>query len=299
MELLVVGSVALDTVETACAQRTEVLGGSASFISTAARRFAPVRLVAVVGDDFPPAHRELLAAQGIDISGLQVVPGRTFRWSGRYHQNMNCRDTLSTELGVFESFRPELDAAARQSEVLFLGNIHPALQLQVLAEAQGVRFAGLDTMNYWIEGTPELLAQVLARVDVALVNEEEARSLAGVCPLAEAAAKIRQLGPRYLVIKRGEYGALLFWEEGVLAVPALLLPDVQDPTGAGDSFAGGFMGYLAREGDFSPASLRRAMIHGTVLASCAVEDFSLGGLLRPTAAQLEEREQQLLAMLQV
>ncbi|MBM4321530.1 MAG: sugar kinase [Deltaproteobacteria bacterium] len=299
MELLVVGSVALDTVETPLARREEVLGGSASYFSAAACRFAPVSLVAVVGQDFPASYRTLLAERGVDISGLQTAAGRTFRWSGRYHANMNQRDTLSTELGVFESFAPLLPERVRRSGALFLGNIHPALQLQVLDQVEGVRFVGLDTMNYWIAGTPELLAQVLARVDLLLINEEEARALTGRYSLLAAARTILGRGPRYLVVKRGEYGALLFWQDGVFCVPALLLEQVCDPTGAGDSFAGGFMGFLAQQEDLGPLGLRRAMIHGTVMASFAVEDFSLDGLLQPDAPAIAARGQALLALMQL
>lgn len=297
MNLLVVGSVALDTVETPLDRREDVLGGSASFISVAASRFVPVSLVAVVGRDFPTAYRALLEGHGVDTAGLQVAEGRTFRWSGRYHTNMNERDTLSTELGVFESFQPVLPGSVQSTEALFLGNIHPALQLEVLDQMQGARFVGLDTMNYWIEGTPELLSQVLTRVDALLINEEEARSLSGHYSMLAAARAILAMGPKYLVIKRGEYGALLFWEGGVFSVPGLLLEQVLDPTGAGDSFAGGFMGHIARQGQTDPATLRQAMIQGTVMASFAVEGFSLDGLLQPDAAAIEARRQALLSLI--
>jgi sugar/nucleoside kinase (ribokinase family) len=299
MELLVVGSVALDSVETPAERRDDLLGGSASYISVAASRFAPVSVVAVVGDDFPPTHQELLRSRSVDLSGLAVAPGRTFRWSGRYRENMNLRDTLSTELGVFEHFSPVLPARAATAEVLFLGNIHPALQQKVLDEVRGARFVGLDTMNLWIAQTRDALLAVLARVDLLLINEEEVRQLSGLHSLVAAAQCVRAMGPRYLVVTRGEYGALLFGPAGVFSVPALLLDQVKDPTGAGDSFAGGFMGYVAQQGSFEPAVLKKAMVVGTVMASFAVEDFSLDGLLRPDEAAISQRISELEQMIRL
>ncbi len=299
MDLLVVGSVALDTVETPSDRREEILGGSACFISIAAGHFVSTGVVAVVGDDFPAEHRTLLEQRGVDTAGLQTTPGRTFRWSGRYLDNMKDRVSLSTELGVFEHFDPELPPAACEAPVLFLGNIHPCLQSKVLEQAKGARFVGLDTMNYWIEGTPEPLAEVLRHVDVLLINDEEARGLSGCESLNAAAARIRAMGPRWLVIKRGEFGALLFGEGELFAVPAMLLDVVRDPTGAGDSFAGGFMGYLARQETIDARALREAMIYGTVLASFSVEDFSLEGLTRADSAAIERRRAELLRMTQI
>ncbi len=299
MDLLVVGSVALDTVQTDAAHHEDILGGSASFTSVAASRFASTGIVAVVGDDFPTPHVDLLQRQGVDTGGLEVTPGRTFRWAGRYHTDMNQRDTLSTELGVFEAFEPKLPADTRSAPVLFLGNIHPALQGQVLDQMTGQPFVGLDTMNFWIEGTPDALKAVLPRVDVLLINDEEARLLSGCSGLREAAAAVRALGPRYLVIKRGEYGALLFGDDELFWVPALLLDEVVDPTGAGDSFAGGFMGYLASQPKRDKRTLREAMVHGTVVASFTVQGFSLEGLLAARPELYERRRQELLAMTQL
>lgn len=299
MDLLVVGSVALDTVETAEQRRADILGGSASFTSVAASRFASTGIVAVVGDDFPGEHVELLRGQGVDTTGLETTPGRTFRWSGRYHTDMNQRDTLSTELGVFEAFEPKLPAASRNAPVLFLGNIHPALQGRVLDQMSAEAFVGLDTMNFWIEGTPDALRAVLSRVDVLLINDEEARLLSGEGGLREAAAAIRAMGPRHLVIKRGEYGALLFGDDELFWVPALLLDSVTDPTGAGDSFAGGFMGYLAGQPRRDRQALREAMVHGTVVASFTVQGFSLEGLLAARPEVYERRRQELLSMTQL
>lgn len=299
MELLVVGSIALDTVETPDDRREEVLGGSACYVAVAASRFARTGIIAVVGDDFPTRYTELLERSGVDTSGLGVQHGRTFRWSGRYHRNMNQRDTLSTELGVFEDFDPVFPARARSARALFLGNIDPALQLEVLEQAGSARLVGLDTMNYWIDGTPETLARVLRRVDILLINDEEARSLAGEHNLRAAARAIFEMGPRYLVIKRGEYGALLLGKDELFSVPALLLDEVHDPTGAGDSFAGGFMGYLAKVGELSPSGLRQAMLMGTVTASFAVQDFSLDGLLSLDQPAFDARYHELLRMVQV
>ncbi len=292
MSILVVGSVAYDTVETVRERRERQLGGSASFFALAASLYAPVRAVGVVGDDFRQEDLDLLASHDVDIAGIVRRPGATFHWSGRYHDDMIERDTLATELGVFETFRPELPAGWERTPYLFLANIHPALQAPVLDAVSDPKLVVLDTMNLWIETTREELAKVLARVDVLLVNDSEARMLSGRTGLAEAAAAIMEMGPSRVVIKKGEHGALFFGPEGVLAVPAVLLPEVIDPTGAGDTFAGGFLGSLAAAGatrDDGDAPFREAMIQGTAVASHCPEDFSVAAVAALTPEGVEAR----------
>lgn len=300
MSILVVGSVAYDTVETPWERRERQLGGSASFFSLAAVRFAPVRAVGVVGDDFRQEDLDLLADAGVDTAGIVRAPGATFHWSGRYHADMIERDTLATELGVFEDFRPVLPAGWERTPYLFLANIHPTLQAQVLASVLAPRLVVLDTMNLWINITRDELVSVLAGVDVLLLNDGEARLLTGRSGLAEAAAEIRAMGPARVVIKKGEHGALFFGRDSVLAVPAVLLPEVIDPTGAGDSFAGGFVGYLASvdaDRDSDDALFRRAMLRGTALASGCPESFSVGGICSLSDDELEARVNRLRAMM--
>jgi sugar/nucleoside kinase (ribokinase family) len=280
--VVVVGSVALDDIDGPFGKRPDVLGGSASYFSVAASFFAPsaVRLVAVVGDDFPQAHVDFLTSRCVDTAGLERVPGKTFHWSGKYADDLVTRKSLDTQLGVFAGFKPKLSDAHKGSELVFLGNIDPTLQIEVLEQVRKPVLVACDTMNFWISGKPDELKRMLSRVDILVVNDEEARELAGVHNLVKAAAAIRQLGPRGVVVKRGDSGALLFHEHGVFAAPAYPLEDVRDPTGAGDTFAGGFMGYLARARDTAPAAIKRAMIAGSVMASFCVEDFSLDRLKR-------------------
>lgn len=274
-KLLVVGSVAIDWVITPWAEREESVGGSATFFSMAASYFAPVRLVGVVGNDFPAASIADLKARGVDTDGLEVVrDGKTFRWKGKYHPNMNERDTLDTQLGVFEGFDPKLPPSYGDSEYLFLANIQPDLQLRVLEQVKGARLIGLDTMNLWIDVARNDLVEVLGKIDVLTVNEEEAQQLTEEHNLVKAARAIQKMGPHSLVIKRGEYGALLFHGDDMFAAPALPLEEVTDPTGAGDAFAGGFMGFLARGAEPHGETLRTAMIYGSVLASYCVQGFS-------------------------
>ena len=289
--LLVVGSVGLDTVETRAGKRAEVLGGAASYFSVAASFLAPVRLTAVVGTDFPAEHTQLLEGHAVDLAGLERVQGRTFRWSGVYAADFSTRTTLDTQLNVFQDFQPKLPAAWTGSEFVFLANIHPALQLSVLEQSKQPKFVACDTMNFWISGERAALVKLLERVDMLLLNDEEARQLSGEANLPAAARAIRKLGPRAVVIKRGDAGALLFHEGGVFAAPAFPIENVVDPTGAGDSFGGGFMGWLAHEGDTSPATIRTAMIMGSVLASFSVEDFSLDRFKRLDLGQIRERFQ--------
>ncbi len=283
MSILVVGSVAYDTVETPREKRERQLGGSASYFSIAALGRGDVRCVGVVGDDFRQEDLDLLSAHGADVSGIVRKPGKSFHWSGRYHDDMIDRDTLATELGVFAEFEPSIPAQWKDSDYLFLANIHPALQLHVLEEMSEPKLVALDTMNLWIETTPDDLAAILKRVDVLLVNDSEARQLTGKRSLAHAAAAIREMGPSRVIVKKGEHGALYFGRDGVLAVPAIILDDVIDPTGAGDCFAGGFMGSLSEAGatrDSGDEVFRQAMLDGTVTASFCPEGFNVEGLLK-------------------
>jgi sugar/nucleoside kinase (ribokinase family) len=273
--LLVVGSLALDTIETQNSRREEVLGGAACYASFAASFFAPVRLVGVVGSDFPLAHEALLRSRNVDLAGLERASGRTFRWAGRYAADFNNRTTLDTQLNVFETFRPRLPPAYADSAFVFLANIDPVLQSEVLGQVRRPRFVACDTMNFWISGKQADLVRVLKRVNMVLLNDEEARQLSGKDNLRAAARVIRGMGPGAVVIKRGDAGALFFSQDGVFAAPAFPLETVVDPTGAGDSFAGGCMGWLARTGDISPAGIRTALVVGSALASFCVEDFSL------------------------
>jgi len=288
--LVVVGSVAFDTLEIRDVKKEMVLGGSGSYFSTCAGYFSPVRLVAVVGDDFPAAHLDFLSSRNVDTSGVEKKAGKTFHWSGRYSDDLSSRTTLDTQLNVFADFRPELPQAWRQSEFLFLGNIHPALQLEVLDQIKDPLLVAMDTMNFWIGGGElPTLKKVLERVDLLVVNDEEARQLSGEHNLPKAARAIRAMGPETVIVKRGDAGALLFHDDRVFATPAFPLETVVDPTGAGDSFAGGFMGYIAKARDLSAQSVRRAMVYGTVLASFTVEDFSLDRLRRLTQAEIDAR----------
>jgi len=245
--------------------------------------------VAVVGEDFGEQHFRVFHDRSIDTRGVEQVPGRTFRWKGEYTGDMNQAHTLETHLNVFESFVPKIPAAYLDTQFLFLGNIVPVLQLNVRRALPNLRATALDTMNYWIQGMPEDLAKVLATVEILLINEGEARMLSQQNNLKKAAESIRKLGPRVVVIKRGEYGATLFCPESIFTVPAYLLDEVHDPTGAGDTFAGGFMGHLARTGDLSDANLRRGAVYGSVMGSFAVEEFGLGRLLRLTPGEIESR----------
>jgi sugar/nucleoside kinase (ribokinase family) len=290
MSLVVVGSVALDSIETARATREGVLGGAASFFSVAASFLTrPVQLVGVVGEDFPEHHLAWFRERGVDLAGLESARGKTFHWRGRYSPDLAQRTTLETQLGVFEQFKPQLPEAYREAEFLFLANIHPSLQLDVLEKVRKPRLVACDTMNFWIERTPAELKKTLARVDLLVINDEEARQLAGEHNLVRAARAIRKLGPHSVIVKRGDSGALLFHEHGTFAAPAYPLEDVVDPTGAGDSFAGGFMGYLAQTRSLEPENVRRAMIYGSVLASFSVEDYSLDRFRKLAPADVYER----------
>jgi sugar/nucleoside kinase (ribokinase family) len=294
--IAVVGSVAFDTIETPSGRAVEVLGGSATHFAVAASFFAPVHLVAVVGEDFPVAERDYLASRGIDLSGLAARPGRTFRWTGRYHEDLNVRDTLALELNVFADFRPQLGPGTRQLPYVFLANIDPVLQADVLAQFAAPALIACDTMNHWIDGARGALEALLPRVDLLIVNDEEARMLSGERNVARAARRILDRGPRSVLIKRGEYGAIHFSAASVFAVPAYPLEEVFDPTGAGDSFAGGLMGYLASAGERSEETLRRAIVYGSVLASYVVEDFGGRRLKTLTRDDVERRFRQFVAL---
>ncbi len=289
-DILIVGSIAFDSIETPSGSVERAFGGSATFASVAASYFASPRIVAVVGEDFGDEHFAVLHRRGIDTGGIERISGgKTFHWKGKYHDNMQDRDTLETCLNVFEGFDPVLSEMYGRSSHVFLGNIHPALQAKILDEVEAPRFVGMDTMNLWIAEALEGLTAVLRRVDVLFINEEESRQLTGERQIANAARAIMTLGPKYVVIKRGEYGALLFGHEFCRFAPAVMLPRVVDPTGAGDAFAGGFMGFVAGAGEISPASLARAMRAGSVMASFAVERFSIDGLVDLDSSTINSR----------
>ena len=288
--LLVVGSVAVDDIDGPFGPQRDLLGGSASFISVAASYFTRnVALIAVVGEDFDEDHLAFFRSRGIDTGGVERRQGKTFRWVGRYADDLATRETLDTQLGVFGEFRPHLGPHNRGADLVFLGNIDPVLQREVVEQVHRPILIAADTMNFWIGGHRAALVNTLARVQTLVINDEEARQLAGEHNLVRAAAAIRRMGPHSVVIKRGDSGALLFHEDGAFSAPALPLDDVRDPTGAGDSFAGGFMGYLAYAGRFDPATVRAAMIYGSVMASFSVEQFSLDGLRNLTPAMIQER----------
>ena len=289
MSILVVGSVAFDTVKTPFGQASEVLGGSATYFSTAASFFTEVRLVAVVGEDFPDHHLEFLRSRKVDLHGLQRVPGRTFRWVGEYGYALNEAHTLDTQLNVFASFAPKIPEGYRDSEIVFLANIDPDLQRDVLRQVRRPALVAADTMNYWIAGKPGSLRETLGLVDILIINDAETRQLAEEANLVVAARKILAWGPRVLVIKRGEYGVLMVNRQDWFAAPALPLEGIRDPTGAGDCFAGGFVGHLASCMKFDDASLRKAVIMGSVMASYNVEAFSLDRLRSLTDAEIGER----------
>jgi sugar/nucleoside kinase (ribokinase family) len=289
MKLVVVGSAALDTLETPFGKVADTLGGSAIYFSLAARHFSPVGVVGVVGDDFPGDYVAMLRAHGVDTAGLETEVGRTFRWSGRYDFDMNTAHTLDTQLNVFAGFKPKLPESYRQADFLFLGNIDPELQLDVLRQIRRPRFVALDTMNYWIASKRDELTAVIRQVDAVLINEAEARQYAETYSLLKAARQILALGPKALIVKKGEYGCVLFADGCYFVSPAYPLEEVKDPTGAGDSFAGAFMGYLARGGDIGEAALRRAIVHGSVVASYTCEEFGVERLKSLDAAAIAER----------
>lgn len=288
-EILVVGSVALDAVETPFGQVKDAVGGAAVYFSAAASLFAPVRVSGVVGDDYPLERLAFLRSRGVDLSGLEKRSGSSFRWSGVYSYDLNSRETLSTELGVFADFRPELSPIARRARWVFLGNIDPNLQLRVLDQVEAPAFVACDTMNYWIEREHDALLEVLARVDMVLVNDAEARELSGDPSLARAARWILERGPLHAVIKKGEHGALLASEDSLFFAPGYPLDEVLDPTGAGDAFAGGVLGHLATFERVTPAALRRAVVYGCALGAFTCEAFGPARLEIVTSEEVVER----------
>ena len=297
MSLLVVGSVAFDALETPHGKVDRTLGGAASYFALAASHFTPVRVVAIVGEDFTEKHRAVFHGRQIDLSGVESAEGKTFFWSGRYSQNMNERTTLATELNVFANFNPTLPRAYLDSSSIFLGNIDPTLQRSVLKQVRRrPKVVGLDTMNYWIERTPKELKETLKHVDILMINDEETRQLTGEHNLLRAAKRVFKMGPRTLVIKRGEHGALMVHNKFLFSVPAFPLEEVYDPTGAGDSFAGGFMGYLASTGSLSEHNLRRAMVYGSVLGSYAVERFGVERLTKVKRSEINARARHFLQL---
>jgi sugar/nucleoside kinase (ribokinase family) len=294
--VLIVGSMALDDLELPTSSAKNVVGGAATYAAYAASLFAPARIVAVVGEDFSQKDIDSLGKRGIDTTGVERVKGKTFRWAGRYGANLASRVTLDTQLNVFADFQPKLPASYRSSEYLLLANIHPALQLQVLDQVDRPKMVFADTMNFWIEGQPDLLAQVLSRVDVLCINDEEARLLSGVHPLPQAGRMIMKMGPKRIIIKRGDNGAMLMDERGMFWVPAVPLDDATDPTGAGDSFAGALVGYLAATGDLTPEGLRRSLYVGTAVASFNVQAVGTARLARLTVEDVTQRISQLTGM---
>ncbi|MCH8873009.1 sugar kinase [candidate division KSB1 bacterium] len=289
MSILVVGSAALDTVETPFGSVEDALGGSAIYFSAAASYFAPVNLVAVVGDDFPKEKIEFLKKKNVDFSGLEVADGKTFRWGGKYGFDLNDRDTLFTHLNVFEKFEPKIPNSYKNSEYIFLANIGPELQMDVLKQIQSPKLVALDTMNYWIGGDLPALRETLKRVDVLLVNDSEVRQLAYEANLVKASKIVQEMGPKTLIIKKGEHGALLITQDSFFWAPAYPLEFIYDPTGAGDTFAGGFMGYMAKSDDISIDNLKRAVVFGSTMASFCVEKFSLERLENLTEEEIRKR----------
>jgi len=296
---LVVGSIAIDSVQTPFGRADDALGGTAVYFSTAASILTDVQLVGVVGADFPDHGTAMLRDRGVDLAGLQRRDGKTFRWSGEYDYDMNVAHTLDTQLNVFETFHPLIPEHYRDADFVFLGNIDPVLQLEVLKQVRRPRLTALDTMNFWIDGHRDSLTRVIERVDALLINEGEIRQFTGQHNVLAAARKIQQLGPRIVVVKRGEYGSILFADDDVFLAPAFPTYEVRDTTGAGDSFAGGFIGYLDRAGSTALNDLRAAVVHGTVMASFTVEDFSVNGLLRATTGSLAERHRSLAGMTRI
>ena len=290
MTVLVVGSVALDSVETPFGKADHVLGGSGTFFSASASHLAPVQLVGVIGNDFPIEDlRKAFANRPIDISGLEQQDGASFRWRGRYRHDLNMAETLETHLGVFSNFRPKIPDQFRNAPFVFLGNIDPRLQLEVLEQVSKPKLVACDTMNFWIESRRPDLMRLLEQVDLIALNDAEARQLTEEFNLVKAARWIMARGPKYVLIKKGEHGAFMFTADTIFFAPAFPLESVFDPTGAGDSFAGGFMGYLARTGDLSEANLRRAVVYGSAMGSFAVEKFSVQRLLEITPSDIQRR----------
>lgn len=296
MPLLVIGTLAYDSVETVHEKREDALGGSATYFAVAASSFTPPRMVGVVGTDFLDEHLAALRARGIECEGVEVAEGKTFRWGGRYEADWNTRHTTFTDLNVFEHFDPKVPAAFRGSKYVFLANAHPSIQLKALEQVEDPAFAVADTMNLWIDIARDELLELLRHVDGLILNDEEARMLTGESNLIRAAQKVLKLGPERVILKKGEHGAFLLGEDVHFSLPAYPVEEVVDPTGAGDSFAGGFMGYVASQGTHAPGTLKRAMLYGTVTASFCVQGFSIDHLGQRGMTEIEERFRDLLAI---
>ena len=300
-KLVIVGTVAFDAIETPFGKTDKILGGAATFIGLAASQFdVDASVVSIVGGDFPQEYLDLLIDKNIDISGIEMVKeGKTFFWSGRYHNDMNSRDTLATELNVLADFKPEVPQAYRDAEVVMLGNLHPLVQMSVLEQMETKpKMVILDTMNFWMDCALDDLHKVIKKVDVITINDEEARQLTGEYSLVVAARKIHEMGPKYVVIKKGEHGALLFHEDNVFYAPALPLEEVFDPTGAGDTFAGGFAGYIAKTGDISFENMKNAVIYGSTLASFCVEKFGTERMKQLSSSDVHQRLNQFKSLTQ-
>lgn len=291
MSVLVVGTVAFDSIETPFGSAERILGGSASYFALGASFFAPVRIVGVIGQDFPQDYLDIFSQRNIDIKGIERGKGDTFHWRGRYHEDINLRDTLELHLNVLAGFEPKLPESYREAEYVFLGNIDPVMQMEVLNQIRRLKLVVCDTMDHWIRESHQELKKVLERIEILVVNDSEARLLSGVDNIVKAARAILKMGPKMVLIKRGEYGVLQFSDSAMFATPAYPLEEVFDPTGAGDSFAGGFLGQLARSGDQSQGGLRRAIVYGSVVASFTVEDFGVKRLTDVSLAEIEERYQ--------
>ncbi len=296
MSVLVVGTVAFDSIETPSGSAERILGGSASYFALGASYFAPVRVVGVIGQDFPQDHLDLFTQRGIDIEGITREKGDTFHWRGRYHEDINQRDTIELHLNVLAGFKPNLPESYRDAEYVFLGNIDPVIQMEVVEQIRHMKLLVCDTMDYWIRESNEALKTVLQRIEMLVLNDSEARLLSGYDNIVKAARAILRMGPKMVLIKRGEYGVLQFSNSSVFATPAYPLEEVFDPTGAGDSFAGGLMGQLARSGDVSQGGLRRAIVYGSVVASFTVEDFGVKRLTDVSLPEIEDRYQRFIEL---
>jgi len=299
-KLVIVGTVAFDAIETPFGKTNKILGGAATYIGLSSAQFdIDPAIVSVVGGDFLPSDIQMLESKGINTHGLEIVKdGKTFFWSGKYHNDMNSRDTLITELNVLETFTPVVPQAYRDAEVVMLGNLHPMVQMSVIEQMQDPKMVVLDTMNFWMDIALEDLKKVISKVDVITINDEEARQLSGAYSLVNASKIIMEMGPKYVVIKKGEHGALIFYKDEMFFAPAMPLAEVFDPTGAGDTFAGGFTGYLAKTGDYSFESMKRAIIYGSCLASFCVEKFGTQRMEHLTNKEIDSRLQQFKSLTQ-
>lgn len=296
MSIVVVGSIAFDSIKTPLGHRERSLGGAANYFAMAAHFFGKVKMVGVVGEDFPRAHLKLLEKNNVDISGIQILPGLSFHWQGEYGDDLNTANTINTELNVFEHFMPELPSSYRNAETIFLANIDPKLQIHVLKQMKAPKIKALDSMNFWIERSPCELKEAISMVDILFINDAEIRTLTGEHNMVKAIAAAHKIGARIVVIKRGEYGSLLSSDNDMAFVPAYPLEEVFDPTGAGDSFAGGFLGYLAEQQSITLPILKRAMLLGTIMSSFVIEKFSFDRLLEIDASDIEQRVQRLISM---